>query len=450
MSRRHSNVLEYNLKVKRIIIIVLSLAIILGFLFWKFGQNIPFFQQQAQKGPISLTYFGLWEEDNLIKPVILEYQKQNPNVVINYVRQSSINYRTRVQTQIREGVGPDVFRIHNSWMPMFASDLAPAPQDVFTLTDYRSLYYPVAQDSLVKNNQILASPMEVDGLALFINEEMLNGIGGKVPTNWQEFIDMATKMTVKDATGIKTSGAAMGSTGNVDHWPDLLGLLLLQQPGVNLNNVATPQVAEVIRFYTGFVTDPKRKTWDTNLPSSTQMFASGRLGFYFAPSWRAHELRIANPNLKFKVVPVPQLSDNRVSYASFWAEAVAKNSKNPIEAWKFVKFLTAAPSERLAYQQASQIRLFGEPYSLTSLSGELSNDPIVGAFVKQGSIYKSWYLSSNTFDIGLNDEMIKYWEDGINSTLAGTDPQAALQTVDKGVQAVLDKYTKPQPAPSTR
>lgn len=433
---------------KKIVIIVLSLSIILGFLFWKFGPSIPFFNKAKDQGPITLTYWGLWEDDNLIRPLIAEYQKQNPKVTVNYVRQSSTNYRTRVQTQIRQGVGPDVFRIHNSWLPMFAPDLQAAPADLFSLADYRNLFYPVAEASLVKDNQILAAPIEIDGLALYINEDILNGVGGKAPKNWQEFIDIATKMTVRDASGIKTAGAAIGTTGNVDHWPDIIAMLLLQQPGVDLGNVASPQAAEVLRFYTGFVIDPRRKTWDTNLPRSTDMFASGRLGFYFAPSWRAHEIRVANPNLKFRVAPVPQLSSKQAAYASFWAEAVSKTSKNQKEAWKLVKFLISEQAQNLAYQQASQVRLFGEPYSLVSLAPGIAADPVVGAFVQQGPIYKSWYLSSNTFDAGINDEMIKYWEDGINATLAGTDPQAALQTVNSGVKQVLDKYTKPVPTPS--
>ena len=435
---------------KRIIIIVLSISIIFGFLFWKFAPNLSLFNKAKPAGPITLTYWGLWEDDNLIKPLLAEYQSKNPNVVINYERKSSLNYRTRVQTQAREGVGPDIFRIHNSWLPMFRNDLAPAPAEVFTLSDYKGFFYPVAADSFTAGNQIYGAPMEVDGLALFYNEELLAGIGGKPPKNWQEFIDLAVKMTVKDESGVKTAGAAMGTAGNVDHWSDILGLLLLQQPGVDLANVATTQVAEVLRFYTGFVTDPKKKTWDVNLPKSTDMFASGRLGFYFAPSWRAHELRVANPNLKFKVAPVPQLSGKSVAWASFWGEVVSAKSQNPTEAWKFIEYLPSAQSQRSAYQQASQIRLFGEPYSQVSLSGELVADPIVGAFVTQGPNYKFWYLSSNTFDNGLNDEMIKYFEDGINAMLAGTNASTVLQTVDKGVKQVLDKYTKPAPLPSTR
>lgn len=437
---------------KKIIIIVLSLSIVLGFLFWKFGPNITgLFSPKTEKGPVSLTFWGLWEDEALIRPVVEEYKKQNPSLSVSYVRQSSVNYRTRVQTQVREAVGPDIFMIHNSWLPMFEIDIQAAPPEVFTLSEYKNTFYPVAEQSFVKDNQIFAAPSEIDGLAIYMNEDILAGVGGSTPKNWREFMDLAARMTVRDASGIKTAGAALGTASNVDHWSDILGLLLLQQPGVDLKNPASSAVAEVFRFYTGFVTDPRKKTWDINLPSSTEMFASGRLGFYFAPSWRAHELRVANPNLKFKVVPVPQLIDRKAGWASFWAWAVSKESKHPKEAWQFIKFLTSVEAEKLAYAEASKIRLFGQPYSRQDLQQELVNDPLIGAFVSQGPIYKFWYLSSNTFDTsGINEEMIKYWEDGINATLAGTDPQVALQTVDRGVKQVLDKYTRSTPAPTGR
>src|SRR3990167_7701329 len=247
---------------KRIIIIVLSLSIILGFIFWRFGPNISLFKKEdpgpvtltywglweedslirpiieeyqtlnpnvkinyerksslnkkEDPGPVTLTYWGLWEEDSLIRPIIEEYQTLNPNVKINYERKSSLNYRTRVQAQIQEGVGPDVFRIHNSWLPMFINNnfLAPSPATIFTISEYKTLFYPVALEAFTQGGSIYASPLEVDGLALFYNEELLNNVGGKVPKNWQEFIDTANKMTVKDADGIKTAGAAVGTASN--------------------------------------------------------------------------------------------------------------------------------------------------------------------------------------------------------------------------------------------
>lgn len=431
---------------KKIAIIVLVLLIMGILLFWKFGPH----GIQTPLGPknVTLTFWGLWEDDHLMQPLIQEYKKLHPEVTINYVRQSSINYRTRVQTQVRAGTGPDVFMIHNSWLPMFTGDLSPAPVSVFTLLDYQKTFYPVAVDDFVRDNQIWAAPAEIDGLALFYNEDILNGTGISVPKNWQEFTDAAVRTTVKDTTGkIRTAGAAMGTAGNVDNWSDILGLLLLQQPGVDLNSVsiATQQVADVLKFYTGFVTDSKKQTWDATMPSSTQAFASNQLTFLIAPSWRAYDIRQMNPNLHFKVVPVPQLSGKPVAWATFWAYAVSGKSQFPTQSWEFIKYLTSASAEKLAYQQASQVRLSGEPYSRVDLGSTLAADPITGAFVTQGPMYKSWYLSSNTFDSGINDEMIKYWEDGINSTLQGTDPQQALQTVEAGAKQVIDKYTKPQP-----
>ncbi|MBI2600582.1 extracellular solute-binding protein [Candidatus Daviesbacteria bacterium] len=433
---------------RRTIIIVLALAVVLGFVFWRFGPNL-FNRANIQKGPVNITYWGLWEDENLIKQVIAEFESKNPNIKVNYLRQSSTNYRTRVQTQVREGVGPDVFTLHNSWLIMFDGDLAPAPNDILGLNEYKSFYYPVAEESFVKNSQIFAVPIEIDGLALYYNEELLQAVGVTVPKNWQEFIDSAVKMTVRDSSGqIQRAGAALGATGNIDHFSDILGLLLLQQPNVSLEAPNSPQVAEILRFYTSFVTDPKKKTWDLNLPNSTQMFAQGRLAYYFAPSWRAHELRQINQNLKFKTAPVPQLSGKKTGWASFWGVAVSAKSQNAKEAWKFGKFLGSEDAQKMIYSQASQVRLFGMPYATVQAGQQLQNDPLVGSFVTQGPIYKFWYLSSNTFDNGINDEVIKYYEDGINATLQGTDPQVALQTVEKGVQQVLQKYTQPAPAPT--
>jgi ABC-type glycerol-3-phosphate transport system substrate-binding protein len=416
-------------------------------------------QTQAPSGPVTLTYWGLWEEEKIVKPVIDEFQKENPNITINYIRASSQNYRTRTQTQIKASQGPDVFRIHNTWLGNgFGGLLYPAPSEVFTLKEYQETFYPIAQESFVRGNQIFAAPMEVDGLAMFVNEDILAAAGiTQIPTTWSAFFDNAVSMTVMDDTTkeIRTSGAAMGEVANVDHWSDILGLLLRQQLGDELErNLTSSNAAGVFTFYTKFVNNvfnQKQITWSRNMPPSTQAFAQGKVAFYFAPSWRAHELRQINPSLKFKIVPVPQLDPNKpVTWGSFWAEAVSANSKHPKEAWQFVKFLTSAKAEKLMYQEASRVRLFGEPYSRLDLKGEVVNDPLVGAFVNQAPYYKGWYLSSGTLDQGLNDNIIKYFEDGINKTIQGQDiTTQVLPTIDAGVKQEIQKANNPStPAPS--
>lgn len=424
-------------------VVAVLILLILIFLALRYGSNFFSRFSAAPKKPtnVTLTYWGFWEDDNLIKPLITDYQKQYPNVTINYQKQLTTNYRTRLQTQISAGVGPDVFWIHNTWLPMFSGYLAPAPGNMFSVADYKSQFYPVAADSFIRNSAVYAAPMEVDGLGMFYNEEILKAAGATVPKSWQEFIDAAVRLTVRDINGqIKTAGAAMGLPSNVDHWSDILGLLLLQQPGVDLNNPSSPAAAEVLKFFTSFVTDSKIATWNSSMPTSTQAFAQGRLAFYFAPSWRAHELRQINPNIQFKVAPVPQLYGRQVAWGSFWGEAVSVKSANSEEAWRFVRYLTSKETQQAEYTLVSKVRLFGEPYAQVSLAPSLAADPLVGAFVNQGPYYKSWYLASATSDLGINDEMIKYWEDGVNSVIKGTDPMSALGAISQGTKQVLTKY----------
>lgn len=64
----------------------------------------------------------------------------------------------------------------------------------------------------------------------------------------------------------------------------------------------------------------KDGVWDDKLPSSTVAFARGDVAMMFAPSWRAHEIAAQNPDLKFKTTTLPQLSDERISWGSYWAE----------------------------------------------------------------------------------------------------------------------------------
>ena len=396
---------------------VLVLLVIVTFIFAPRFIN----RESGPTGPVTIIYWG-FDDDTLIKPLIDEFEKSHPDIKVDYNRQSGANYRTRVQTQIRESVGPDVFKIHNSWTEMFTDDLAPAPKEIFNQTQFQTSFFQVATDSFIRNNTIYGIPDAIDGLALYYNEEILQGAGVPVPKTWQEFIEAATKVTVKDpASGaIVTAGGAIGSASNIDHWSDILGLLLLQQPGVNLEKPGSPEAAEVLTFYTGFVIDPRKKIWDTTLPNSTSLFAQGNLAFYFGPSIEATRFKLANPNLKFKIAPVPQLPGRQVGWGSFWGNSVSFRSKYPKEAWTFVKFLAGKEQEKQKMMAA---------------------DPLLSVFVAQGPYYKYWYLSGGTQDVGINDEMIKIWEEAVNSVLAGTSSLPALQNIEPKVKGVLDKYT---------
>lgn len=431
---------------QRIIIIVLSILVLVGLAIWKFA---PSFNPSSSTSlnpntPAELTVWGLTEDEETFRAVATAYTKLHPNIKINYVKQNLQNYRTRVQTQILNKQGPDVFMLHNTWVSMLQKTLAlqPAPSSIMTIGDFSKTYYPVAKDSFVSGSNIYAIPANVDGLALFYNEDILKAANVAVPQTWSDFIVAAAKMTVSDSQGnIQTSGAALGTTSNVDNWPDILGLLFLEQPGADLNHPTSSSAADILRFYTNFVRDPRQKFWDPNLESSTKAFYSGRLAFLLGPFSRYYDIHQANASLHFKTAPVPQLPGGKIGWGSFWGYGVSSASKYPNQSWEFVKFLGSKEVEQLIYQQDAQTKTYGYPYARVDLQSQLSADPIIGTFVTQAPTYKTWFLASGTGDQGVNDEMIGYYKAAVEAVLQGSTPENALAATADQVRQSLDKFT---------
>jgi len=168
---------------------------------------------------------------------------------------------------------------------------------------------------------------------------------------------------------------------------------------------------------------------------------------YLAPTWRALEIVQANPNLKFKTYPVPQLpkdssTDADISYATYWAEGVWARSKNKTAAWDFLKFISTRENLQKFYTSASSVRGFGEPYPRQDMASLLMDHPIIGGTIKEAVNARSWYLASRTFDgpTGINSLISKYFEDAVNAVVSGKPANKALETVASGVAQVLAQY----------
>lgn len=393
-----------------------------------------------------ITWWGLWEDQSVVAPLISSYESSHSGVKINYVKQSPQDYRERLTSSLAKGTGPDIFTFHNSWVPMFKNDLDTLPAGTMNPADFAKNFYPIASSDLTSGTGIVGIPLEYDALTLYINEDIFNKAGKTPPTTWDELRPLARELTVKDDQGVITqSGVALGRTENVDHWPEILALMMLQN-GVDLSNPVGKSAEDALTFFTLF--SSVDGVWDATLPSSTQAFAAGKVAMYIAPSWRAFEIQKANPTLKFKTVPIPQLpKDNPkqadITYATYWVQGVWARSSKKAAAWDFLKFLSTQDSLQKLYTNESKLRNFGEPYSRTDMANLLKDHPVVGSIITQAPGAQSWYLASRTFDgpTGINSQMANYFGDAINAVADGKlTATKALQTVASGVTQVLAQY----------
>lgn len=420
---------------QKILPLVIGLFVLL-FLFFLFFR---FFKSPAEKeNLVTLTYWGLWEEEQVIAPLVADFEKNHPQTKINYQKQSPRQYRERLQSALARGEGPDIFRFHNTWLPMFKNDLAPLPKKVMDEETFKKTFYPVAQKDLRWGDSYYGLPLEFDGLALLYNEKFFQEKGLLPPTGWENLGEIAQKLTVWEKGRIQVGGIALGTTNNVEHWSDILALMFLQN-GANLKNPTDQRAQDALTYYVSFAQGENR-VWDETLPNSLLAFAQGKVAMIFAPSWEIFEIKNLNPNFSFKVLSVPQLPGGNLTWASFWVEGVAQKSKNQSQAWEFLKYLSTKESLVKLYTEAAKIRLFGEPYSRQDLAEALLNDPFVWPYLAGAANAQSFYLASRTFDNGLNDKIIKYFEDAVNALHQGISPQAALETAAKGVNQTLSTY----------
>ncbi len=386
---------------------------------------------------VSLEYWGLWEPSETMTQVIKDYQDKNPGVTIKYNKQSHKDYRTRVQSAMATENGPDIFRFHASWVPMLKENLAPLPSAIMSTSDFQNTFYPAAVQQLQSNGQLVGIPLMYDGLALYYNTEIFKTAVLEPPKSWSDLRTSASKLTIKEGTTIKRAGIALGNATNVEHFSDVLGILMLQN-GADLTKPMSKEVGDSLVFYSNFV--KADKVWDDSLPSSTIAFARGDAAMMFAPSWRAHEIKTINPDLKFATVPLPQLSDKRIGWASYWAEGVSNKSKNKDEAWKFIKYLSSKEIQQKLYASQAQTRSFGELYSRKDLADELAKDPMLAAFAQDAPYATGWYLNSYTHDAGLNDQLIQYYQDAVTSLIQGKNIDEVQKTLDAAVSQIVRQY----------
>ncbi|MGH7245388.1 MAG: extracellular solute-binding protein [Candidatus Levyibacteriota bacterium] len=419
------------------VVIAIILAIVFMSIFLKGGSK-------NGNGKVTLTYWGLWEDNNVMQSVIADFERQNPNITVDYSMQDPKEYSQRLLTRIQNNTGPDVFRFHSSWGPMMFPVLLPLSKDVITPQDFTKTFYPVAQTDLVKNGAIYGIPLSIDTLSLFVNDAMFKSANIQVPTTWDNFLTAARALTVKDDTGkIKVAGAAMGTFDNITHGPDILSLLFAQN-GANMQKLATTQDNAVgaLTFYSSFAND-QGNVWDNTLDPSILAFARGKLAMYLGYSWDIFQIQAATPTLQFHIYPVPHLPGRDVTVASYWVEGVSNRSQHQKEALLFMKFLAQKDTQEKLYTQEAKTRAFGELYSRQDLGDTLKSNQLIYPFVQQANTAVSAFFSGETYDTGINAQLNGYLGNAVRSMLANTSAQTAVDTLGKGVDQVLQQYEKP-------
>jgi ABC-type glycerol-3-phosphate transport system substrate-binding protein len=239
-------------------------------------------------------------------------------------------------------------------------------------------------------------------LALYYNRDLLNSAGiAKIPSTWSDFQKAVIRLTKFDAEGsIIQSGAALGTSNNVERPFDILSVLMLQN-GVQMADEngwarfnegdSLRLTEEALTFYTDFANPVKEVyCWDKEMPNALNAFAQGKTAFFIGYSYHLPLIRARAPKLNFSISQLPQVGGGQeINYANYWVEVVSKKSENVDFSWDFVQFASDV-SEVQHYLSAAK-----RPTALRGLIEQQLQDLDLGIFASQVLTAKNWYRGND-------------------------------------------------------
>ncbi len=426
---------------------LLPLLVMTSLLLTGAGCGGPSQADKEANTPVTLKVWRVFDDPSAFAPIMDAYRKLHPNVSFDYRTLRIDEYEDQLVRAFATGEGPDILSLHNTWIGGYMDLISPMPDSVsipycettgtikketvctlkttptLSQRQLRSDFVDVVAHDVIRDYQadpnqppaskIMALPMALDTLSLFVNRDLLNAAGiPEPPTNWDDFKSDVQKMTLVDTSGnIVQSGAAIGGSTNVERAPDILSVLMMQNGTVmgdathasfaNPLDNATVPAADALRFYTDFANPVKEDyTWNAAQPDSFEAFTNGKTAFFFGYAYDLPLIKARAPKLNLEISPLPQIAGGRtVNFANYWVETVAKSSPNQKWAWDFLQFASGAE------QVKAYLDITKKPTARRALINEQINDEDLNVFVSQVLTADSWYLGkdANIVDTAFNE-----------------------------------------------
>lgn len=368
---------------------------------------------QVDTTPVTLNYYKLYEEEENIRPLIMEFQKKYPNVTVNYKNFNDYNtYMETILNEMSEGGGPDIFSVPNTWIAQNHKKLSPAPVNDFKAEDFENIFVGFTfQDNILEdkegNEYIYGAPLSTDVLGVIYNKEHFETSipqRGKPANNWQQLQTDNRILTFKDQSGdfIRT-GIQLGNPEFTSFDSDIFYLKLLQNEvpfyknNLQVGFQSSVKSSNILSYITSFAdsnsinySTPVYKQANTPELKEIESFLRGKTSMIFGYNYTYQNLfkqiqllkrngiqTIDPSNIRIQSMPQETISENKKAYASYFTEVVNHNSKNSNYSWRLIAEMIQPQNLRSYYEKNFK------PSSRRDLLAEQLNNRVFADYVSQ-------------------------------------------------------------------
>ena len=337
-----------------------------------------------------IKLWGLKGDESAWAEVIERFSLEHSTVDVEYTGIDEAKYESFLIDNLAANTGPDIFLIHNDWLPKHQNKLLPAPAAILPPDRILEIFPKVVTDDFVKDEKVFALPIAINTLALAYNRGIFDAKQVFIiPDGWADIKSIIPRLReIANGRITKQAISLGGSTISVTNAPDILTLLMLQLEVAASNSEnklkqgANETLLEALKFYIDF-SDPKSKnyTLDDVSPNSLDSFAQGKSAMILVYPQDIQEIKsknqVAFSNLR--VLPMPQIDRNTpVNLTSFWGLTVSNKTANYDLAWDFINSATTNQATASAYATIS-----GNSPALRASINDFKDHPVLKVFAPQ-------------------------------------------------------------------
>ena len=283
---------------------------------------------QNSKEVVSFASWGSVTEVGIIKKLISDFERENPEIKINFIHVPQ-NYFQKIHLMFASNTPPDVIFLNNLYLPVYASGLEDLSEYVNT-----DDFYPAAIKGLSHNGKLLGIPRDVSDLVLYVNLEKTS-----LPNrNWslEDFVQKCKAYTDNKTFCISYEDSLYWVSPYLSYFGG--GVL----DGNTNIIISSENSKKAITFYK----DLKKRHYapeKSQVGSSTlaQMFLEGKIVFYLSGRWMYPKIS-EKAHFNWAVINFPYGKSPQLADTSGWA--IPKASKHKESAVKFVQFLASKKS----------------------------------------------------------------------------------------------------------
>ncbi|BBI36485.1 ABC transporter substrate-binding protein [Cohnella abietis] len=346
---------------------------------------------------VKLT-MGSWRTDDkaVYEKVFAEFNKQYPNIEIDFSPTKSTEYNTVLNTALQTGEGPDIIHLRPYAAGIGLGDSG-FIEPINGLPGLEVFPADVMAASTGKDGNVYGVPMALNTVGIMYNKKIFKDNNLEVPKTWDELLKVSQSLKdnkiipfgfgAKDGWILSMTQGAIGPAGYGGN--EFVDKLLKGEK--KFTDEEYVQSLQLMKDLVPYFPD---KFTGIGYEDMRTFFATEQAAMYVLGDFDVGVIQTMNPALELGVFPIPSKVAGASPTVSTYVDgsyAVNAASKHKEEAKKFLEFATSKEFGNLFANEMKRV---------SPIPGVTATDPVIAQFAELANTASTPYLMVTNFNSG--------------------------------------------------